>query len=1490
MSTLLFDSHNHLTIRSLRMIPTLPYLCGRLTPVLLIFLCLGLFARPTQAQTPGSCGTDDYTRRLMQTDSAYRNFVRNAKAVQSTDKAANDAILTIPVVFVVYHLGEPVGQGSNVAEVHLQRQVTLMNRLFSTGSSAFKDNGATDSRIRFVMARRGPGCSPINGVVRVDGRAVPDYESVGVDYLDLHKETQLRDLTGDAVNQIRGQAVIVRVYWQVSGAAGWAGFGGDIRVSAPTMQDDRDFNSVLTHEMGHVLFLHHTFSGGDDNVNCPPNTDPNTQGDEVADTDPHLIRKPDDACLPASETMINGCTGRPFGRIGRNIMSYGCSKYIFTPGQIARMRGYLAGSLAGFANSSYALPPATEQIVRAAACTPTSSVSATPTLYHSEGIARVQLGALTNSTNFYGNVPLLRTDLSCGQQTVLRAGQSYTLTIDAPNNNQHRRVYIDWNNDGAFDEASERAFSTQIGDETGTITVPANAVTTQALRMRVVLCDGPVPPSACLVPAFGAAQDFGVRIELANTPILLRVGQLNTLTYCAGQSIALPYTLSGGGNLSTEPVRAELSDATGSFASATVLTTGTGGLLTTELPANLPTASAYRIRLVPTNATIPVDQTPALTIRQLPAGTLVGPSATNEGQTVSLTLALTGNGPWQVEYQVTGLYQYTESLTVTASPLLLPIVVDSYQTIQVFRINNECLAISNGAALTLNPACAPPENLTETMYAWGQTDLNWQTLKNRSYIVQWKQQTAANWTTLPTQSWTTTTLTDLLQGQTYQWRVAATCANSLSSAFSPTRTFSFSCLMPANVTEQVTQNSASLRWDGSANTSYTLRWRQAGNTTWTNVPVAFWGYTMPSVVAGRTYEWQVSSVCSNSTTSVFTPLRSFTVMCSPPVVYEYVDDITASSALVSWRTLAGQQYRVRWRAASAATWTTLNWVTTDSQSLTGLPGGQTIEWQVQTRCSDASESGFSSGSFFTTLCPVPPVPVVSGISATSALIQLAPVTAKDFWLYYRKAGTGGYRSIFILNNGPATYALTGLDHNAAYEVALAQTCPNNVRTGQSAPASFTTVNCAPPAVVSFTGSPTAIWGQSTTLVATLTGVSPWSVLLTTGESFTGLTTSPARLVSRLPDFGYAQLNISVARIANACQTVNWSGPYVAMQVADACGAAPINLRVGQQGTNYVTLLWDDAQRVDNYTLQWRQVGSTSWNTVENAYSNYWLTNLTYGQAYEWRVEPVCYRGQPVTSSAIQSFTMSCPLPTGMTELYSPTEARLSWNWQASAGVPVDYTLRWRAAGTPTWTTIPNLSNSVYMLTGLTPNTAYEWQLQTNCIGSGMGPASPIRSFTTGCGMPQLYYTSNLTSTSVTMNWLSQTPDAQYVLRWRIFTPTSWTTSPTMFTGSSGRVTGLQGEIYHEVQLQAVCANGQRSPFTESFYVYPPCSNMYSVRTGNWNDPNTWSCNRIPALGETVRVSVGHTVTIPASTTAYARTVQEHGRLMVAAGAKLQLGL
>ena len=41
-----------------------------------------------------------------------------------------------------------------------------------------------------------------------------------------------------------------------------------------------------------------------------------------------------------------------------------------------------------------------------------------------------------------------------------------------------------------------------------------------------------------------------------------------------------------------------------------------------------------------------------------------------------------------------------------------------------------------------------------------------------------------------------------------------------------------------------------------------------------------------------------------------------------------------------------------------------------------------------------------------------------------------------------------------------------------------------------------------------------------------------------------------------------------------------------------------------------------------------------------------------------------------------------------------------------------------------------------------------------------------------------------------------------------------------------------------------------------------CAEMFSLNTGNWNAPTTWSCGRIPIVTDDIRINSGHTVTIP----------------------------
>ncbi|TAE29425.1 MAG: hypothetical protein EAZ91_12825 [Cytophagales bacterium] len=1432
------------------------------------------FAQTTPTSTPilnppTTCGPDDYTVRRMASDSAYRSFVQNAYPVQTDEKAGSEPLLTIPVIFVVYHLGESVGQGSNVPESVLRAQVDLMNLQFAGGPNISSENGSTDTRIRFVMARRTADCTPFNGVFRIDGRAVPGYSITGVDYGDNTMQSNMRTLAGSTINQMGQQAVIVRVYWKVTGAGGWAGFGGDISVSSGSMSYNVLYANLMAHEMGHVLFLSHTFEGGDDNINCPPNTNPATQGDQVADTDPHLKNQPGNVCSVASENTINTCTGLPFGRIGRNFMSYGCDTYMFTPGQIARMRSYLAGSLSRFVTSPYALPPAVGEGVLAAACVPTSNLPTNVSTYHTEGIARVQFSSLDSRTNHIGSLALLMGDYSCSRQTTVQAGLSYTLTIDAPNNNQHRRVYIDWNNDGAFNETTELVFSTALGAETGVILVPATANQTQTLRMRVVVCDGPVPPTACEVPAYGAAQDFGIRVIPPTPTAGLRVGQLNSLSLCSGSLVQIPYTLTTGSSGSSVFVTAELSDALGSFANPVVLGSGSGGLLTVELPTTLATGSGYRIRLVDSGSLYASDQTPALTIRRTPTGTMAGPASVRDGQLASLTITLTGEGPWLVMLRPMSASvalndnalpgQYSTNLLTLTNPTTIiegqPRQLTSYR---IVSINNGCLATSTGSAITVNVTCDPPTGLTEVTPNTTQATLMWENAGGyRQFFARWKESTAPNWTVVSPTSSTISYLSSLTLGRTYNWEVAQTCTNSSTTAYSPTRSFTLGCPTPLSPYEQITPTTAQLYWTYAGVPAYTVRWRPVGTSSWSTVSGVTSAYLVPGMVPGQAYEWQVAATCTSiSATSAFTPVRSFTVACMPPVNV-MTTSISSTTARATWCGVTGQQYTISWRPASTTSvWTILSPVTGGTALLGNLPEGQSIEWRIGAVCSASATSALTNGSPFNTLCPAPNAPLISGVAATSALLSWPSQYVNGYAVQWRKVGAASWSSSPTTGSTVSSMVVSSLEHNMAYEARYALVCRTNSQGSYSNPVSFTTLDCAPPALVSFSGSQSALSGQVVTLTASLTGASPWSVLLNTGHSFTGVTASPASLTVSYtnPNSYTLGRQVWVVQVANACQTVSPSVTVLTVKVLPACGVPPTNLRLMNQQTTQVGLTWDAGLLANSHTLQWRAVGVGTWTTVPSLYQTHILNNLTFGQAYEWQVTPVCMFGQPVTPSPVQTFTMNCPTAYGQTETYSPTEARLSWASVGTTSVTVSYTLRWRLAGATTWTTVPNLQTNTYSLTGLTANGAYEWAVQPTCAGGSMGGASGIRSFTTGCSIPPTPYTYNNTSSSAVVNWQTGFAGVQYALRWRLTLPTAWTTGTATFTGTVGSLTGLSAGSMYQVQVQAVCAGGQRSPFSESGNLTTlACPNMYTVKAGSWLDPSVWSCNRVPVSTDAVEI-------------------------------------
>jgi PKD repeat protein len=105
-------------------------------------------------------------------------------------------------------------------------------------------------------------------------------------------------------------------------------------------------------------------------------------------------------------------------------------------------------------------------------------------------------------------------DFSCDQRTNVLAGQSYPVTISTSTvNPQDTKVWIDWNNDGSFNNTNELVLTSNNSyNPTGNVTIPLTALQNVPLRMRAASDYSGSNPQSCGPIIQGQAEDYTVII------------------------------------------------------------------------------------------------------------------------------------------------------------------------------------------------------------------------------------------------------------------------------------------------------------------------------------------------------------------------------------------------------------------------------------------------------------------------------------------------------------------------------------------------------------------------------------------------------------------------------------------------------------------------------------------------------------------------------------------------------------------------------------------------------------------------------------------------------------------------------------------------------------------------------------------------------------------------------------------------------------------
>ncbi len=388
---------------------------------------------------------------------------------------------------------------------------------------------------------------------------------------------------------------------------------------------------------------------------------------------------------------------------------------------------------------------------------------------------------------------------------------------------------------------------------------------------------------------------------------------------------------------------------------------------------------------------------------------------------------------------------------------------------------------------------------------------------------------------------------------------------------------------------------------------------------------------------------------------------------------------------------------------------------------------------------------------------------------------------------------------------------------------------------------------APGATLS--GSQTVLAGQSAVLTPALSGNSPWSLTLSTGQVFTNLTSSPAAL-SVTPA---GTTTYSVARVGNACGSAAGNGSAT-LTVVPPCTTAAATLT----GSRTIS-------PGQSTTLSVALTGTSPWSlTLSDGQVFSGLTNSPHSIV----VSPTS-----TTTYTITRVSNACGIGTASgaatISVCSAPGAILSGSQTIIAGQSAS--LNVALTGTGPWSltlsdgrTFSNVTTSPYSIP-VTPatTTTYSISRVANTCGSANGTGSAT---VTVCSPPTATLSGSRTitagqsaslSVALTGNspWSFTVSDGVSVVQ-----SFSTVTTPFVFSVSpSGTKT------YSISNLRNGCTGGTvygSATVTILPVTCPPGTVLTTLKAGDWHDPATWSCGRIPTLTDSVLLR--HAVTLKAN--------------------------
>lgn len=586
--------------------------------------------------------------------------------------------------------------------------------------------------------------------------------------------------------------------------------------------------------------------------------------------------------------------------------------------------------------------------------------------------------------------------------------------------------------------------------------------------------------------------------------------------------------------------------------------------------------------------------------------------------------------------------------------------------------------------------------------------------------VQWRSQGTTDWNTVANLPSGIHTLEDLTPGQPYELRVRRLCAPNVYTDYSAIRVVTPGCAPPATASVQVSGTEAEIQWGSGTTGLYELQWRPVGAGSFSTLTgLSTTRYTLTNLQQNTTYEWRLGSVCAPNIPSTSYLTRTFSTSCPSPQNVSASTLGQSGNVTLYWTSGLNVSYRLERQVVGEPDWIIIpNPSTLPTASLTDLMPNKTYRFRVTTLCQNAGESSPVVSNTVALPCPVPSFAFIPRRTATSVWIQ-SPTGGNTYISGYevRWRSTygepGEWQSLSTTTDG--LFYLNDLTGNIPYEYQLRTLCGI---AGVSAygPSQSLSVRCQSPSIYSPT--PVSI-SNGRAAVQWL----PQSTGGTVEIQYRGLGELSWATVSTTQPGSYTLTNLTPNttyewRIRGLCTDGQWSD-YSNPQTISPPNyslfrhVANMNETILNQTT--AKLNWEGrGDGIVSYEVRTRLIQLTDWGepTLVSGQSLV-VSNLQRGASYYWQVRWVDASGERGPWTWEEFFTTVCPT-FSISPTYSGAANSLTlmpyntdtWN------EPTVGEIRYRA-GFDEWQ-IAQVSSLTIVLTGLQPNTTYQYQTQRIC--------------------------------------------------------------------------------------------------------------------------------------------------------------------------------